>query len=93
MHLCNSKPRVYPYFRAKFTFKSEDKVKSKEISKEKRAQIQILHETSKSQREIARIVGVSKKGVQTILGRYTKTTVDAPEDQKKYLYSLTETFW
>lgn len=47
--------------------------KFKEIPLEKRAQIEILRSTGKTQREIARIVGVSKTGVVTTLNRIEQT--------------------
>lgn len=47
--------------------------KTKQIPLEKRAQIVILHKTGKSQVEIARILGVSRKGVQTTLNRHSET--------------------
>lgn len=47
--------------------------KSKEISLEKRAQIEILHKLGKSQREIGKIVNVSQKGVRTTLIRKQQT--------------------
>lgn len=55
--------------------------KTKEISTEKRAQIVILHETGRSHREIARIIGVSKTGVATTLNRYAET--NAFSDRKR----------
>lgn len=47
--------------------------KYKQISKEKRAQIQILHEAGHSHRKIANLVGVSKYGVQQSLRRFAET--------------------
>lgn len=47
--------------------------KTKPISKEQRAQIQILHEAGGSHREIARFMGVSKTGVVTTIKRYAET--------------------
>lgn len=55
--------------------------KTNEISTEKRAQIAILNKTGHSQRDIARLVGVSKTGVATTLSRFAET--NSFEDRKR----------
>lgn len=55
--------------------------KNKEISLEKRAQIEILRKVGNSIGKIAQIVGVSKNGVQTTLARFAQTK--SHSDQKR----------
>lgn len=52
-----------------------------EISIEKRAQIVILRQTNLSYRKIAGMIGVSIKGVHTVLKRYAETQSNA--DRKR----------
>lgn len=47
--------------------------RTKQIPSDKRAQIVILSEAGNSQREIARFIGVSQRGVATTLKRYAET--------------------
>lgn len=72
MELCKS-PHFYLYCCNVILSNALKMAKSKQISKEKRAQIVILNKTGHSQRKIAQIVGVSQKGVFSALGRFAET--------------------